>query len=360
MIFFISSIRNQNLISQVIHECNEKVLDQICMEHFNLSRYVTTNIQIIGSIEMILIDLTACEDSDDDIVHALESIRIVNDKIRIIIVDPTRYEGDAVLAKCFASGIYDLIVTDDNVEFKEDLKFSITHGRQYKDSTSFQNYIPYSEYEKKKKQKPDAEDVVIGLAGTHARIGVTHSMIVLANYLRKRGYLVAMIDVAENPSFTHIEYSFECEDRTDYFTLDGIDYYRNSNLDEIKGKGYNFILIDFGEYLKRDEKLYPECGIHFIIAGAKPWEVEHTTNVFQGTLEEELKEYHYYFNFVAEDLRDEIKSGMGILDSVHFLNYTEDPFNSYEIPDIETVICRYNEPDKNTDKKRRKGFLKKG
>lgn len=360
MIFFIASTKKQNLISQVIYECEEKIIDQVCAERFNLLRYVTSNISMIDSVDIMIVELTACENSEDDILQALESIRIMNDKIRIIVCDETRYEGDKLLAKCFATGIYDLIVTDDNVEFKEKLAYCITTGRKYKDSTEFQNYIPYGEYEAKRNQKPDAEDVEIGLAGTHARIGVTHSMIVLANHLRKKGYLVAMADMAKNPSFTYIESSFDCDVKKDYFTLDGIDYYRNPDLKNIKEKGYNFILIDFGEYLKRETESYALCDIHLIIAGAKPWEVEQTTNIFQDTLEEELKEYHYYFNFVSDDLKEEVKIGMGTLDSVHFLTYTEDPFNENEFPDIADIVKRYKEPTISGEKKKKKGFMKKG
>lgn len=359
MIYFVSSTKNQNLISQVIRECEENTIDQVCMDHFNLLRFVTANFAIIDSADIFLLDLTACEDTDEEIIQALENVRVMNDRIRIIILDATRYEGDAVFAKCFAAGIYDLIVTNDNVEVKEELKYCIKTGRKYKDALAFQTYVPYGEYEAKKNQKSDAEDVVIGLSGTHARIGVTHAMIVLANHLRKKGYLVALVDKSQNPSFSYIEDSFECERKELYFTLDGIDYYKESGLDEVKEKGYNFILIDFGEYIQRDIEIYESCDIQLVIAGAKPWEAEQTMNVFQATTEEELKEYHYYFNFVSEDLKDEVKSGMGVLSSVHFLPFLEDPFNTNDFPDFETIISRYNEPEINIEKKKKRGFFKK-
>lgn len=353
MIFFISSRKNQNLISQVIHECGESVIDNVCEDNLNLLHFVTANMSIIDSADILIFDLTACEDSDDDIVQALENIRVMNDKVRIIVVDATRYEGDAVLAKCFSAGIYDLIVTDDNVEFKESLEFSITKGRQYKDATEFRNYIPYAEYAEKKNRKPDAEDVVIGIAGTHARIGVTHAMIVLGNCLRKKGYLVAMLDYASNPSFSYIKNSFDCEEKEYGFVLDGMHYYMSSDMEDVKGKGYNFILADFGEYEKRDAEIYLKCDRQIIIAGAKPWEVEKTVNVFQDTTEENLKKYHYYFNFVADDLKDEVRTGMDVLKAVHFLEYAEDPFNAYDFPDIRDLICDYKEPEQVAEKKRK-------
>ena len=360
MIYFVAATKHQNLFNQVINDCGEKIIDHFCGDHFNFLKFVMANFPIVDSADVLLLDLTACEDSDEEIIQAFQNLKIMNDKIRIIVVDPDRYEGDEVLSKCFAAGIYDIIVTEDNVQLKEELSYCIRIGKKYKDSTEFQNYIPYSEYQEKKNQKPEAEDVLIGLAGTHERIGVTHSTIILANYLRKKGYLVALIDRAEKPTFMDIEESFDCESKKDFFTLDGVDYYRNGDVEEIKGKGYNFILIDFGEYLKRDLPLFEKCDLCLIIAGAKPWEVEKTTNVFQNTLEEELKEYHYYFNFVSEDLKEEVRAGMGILQSVHFLKYAEDPFNSFEFPDIDEIFKRYKEPVIEDDTKKRKGFLKKG
>lgn len=359
MIFFVSSTKNQNLFTQVIRECSEKIIDQICKDNFYLLPYVTTNMQIIDNAEIFLVDLTACDDSRDDLLQALKNIRVMNDSIRIIVVDTTRYEGDSLLSECFASGIYDLIVTSDNVELKAELAFCITTGKKYKDAANFQEYVPFNEYEAKINQKPDAEDVLIGLSGTHARIGVTHAMIVLANHLRKMGYLVAMVDKAQNPTFSCIQDSFDCEEQKDYFTLDGIDYYKEQDIQKLKMKGYNFILIDFGEYQKRDAS-YGECGIQIIIAGAKPWEVDKTFHVFQKSSEEKLKEYHYYFNFVSDDLKDEVRAGMDSLTSVHFLSYTEDPFNAEDFPDIEDIICRYSKPEPEPEKKKRKGFRKKG
>lgn len=359
MIFFVASTKNQNLFTQVIRECSEKIIDQICKDNFYLLPYVTTNMQIIDNAEIFLVDLTACDDSRDDLLQALKNIRVMNDSIRIIVVDTTRYEGDSLLSECFASGIYDLIVTSDNVELKAELAFCITTGKKYKDAANFQEYVPFSEYEAKVNKKPDAEDVLIGLSGTHARIGVTHAMIVLANHLRKMGYLVALVDKSQKPTFRSIQDSFDCEDQNEYFTLDGIDYYKEQELQKLKKKGYNFILIDYGEYLERDES-YGDCGIQIIIAGAKPWEVEKTFYVFQDTVEEKLKKYHYFFNFVADDLKDEVRSGMDNLKSVHFLTYAEDPFNSEDFPDIEDIIYEYSKPEPVPDKKKRKGFKKKG
>ena len=184
-------------------------------------------------------------------------------------------------------------------------------------------------------------------------------MIVLANHLRKMGYLVALVDKSQKPTFRSIQDSFDCEDQNEYFTLDGIDYYKEQELQKLQKKGYNFILIDYGEYLERDES-YGDCGIQIIIAGAKPWEVEKTFYVFQDTVEETLKKYHYFFNFVADDLKDEVRSGMDNLKSVHFLTYAEDPFNSEDFPDIEDIIYEYSKPEPVPDKKKRKGFKKKG
>ena len=105
MIFFVASTKNQNLFTQVIRECSEKIIDQICKDNFYLLPYVTTNMQIIDNAEIFLVDLTACDDSRDDLLQALKNIRVMNDSIRIIVVDTTRYEGDSLLSECFASGI---------------------------------------------------------------------------------------------------------------------------------------------------------------------------------------------------------------------------------------------------------------
>lgn len=352
MIYYISSTKYQNLLAQIIRESEESVLDYAETDRFELLSFVKSNMSIIDNLEILLIDLTACKDEDNGLVQAIENIRMVNNKIRLIVFDPTRYEGDKVLSKYFASGIYDIIVTDDNVQLKEELLSCIKSGREYKDATAFKDYVPYVEYQAKRNLKPDAEDIVIGLCGTHARIGVTHNLILLGNTLRKMGYLVALVDVSQNSSFSYIREEYDCLDKAECFSLDGMDYYSVPDINKIKGKGYNFILIDFGEYLKRDKEMFSYCDFRLIIAGVKPWEVGKTYNVFRDTLEEELKKYHYYFNFVSADMREDVRQGMGLLENIHFLKYVEDPFNSGVFPDIEDLTNRYNNPD--SDKKKRK------
>lgn len=351
MIFTITSPTNQSLILQTIKETG-KILDGLeCSTNLKLVEFTNKNLLNLSTVETLILDLAACVDDDKELLIAIENLKIVNDKLQVIIIDSTRYEGDFVLSKCFAMGYFDLIVTRDYVELKAELINSIQNGREYKDSVSFKEHIPL---DKIKSEKKIVNDVFIAISGTHSRIGVTHTSIIIANNLRCEGFLVALVEINEHLAFDEIEHSFEVEKKEGYYTLDGIDFYsieKSTEIEDIKKKGYNFIIIDFGEYQNRNKELFKECDLKLIIAGSKPWEANKTFNVFENTLVDELSIYHFYFNFTASDLREDVKEGMCNL-NIHFLDYSEDPFNTKKFPDFDIIFENYIDRESNTGKKR--------
>jgi hypothetical protein len=58
--------------------------------------------------------------------------------------------------------------------------------------------------------------------------------------------------------------------------------------------------------------------------------------------EESATSYHYYFNFSGSTAdRSAIKKSMEGLESIHFLENTEDPFTAQNFPDAESVLQKY-------------------
>ena len=86
MIFFAAATKHQNLINQVINECGEKTIDHVCGDRFNLLKFVNTNFAMLDSADLLILDLTVCEDTDEEIVQAIQNIRIMNENIRVIVV----------------------------------------------------------------------------------------------------------------------------------------------------------------------------------------------------------------------------------------------------------------------------------
>lgn len=101
----------------------------------------------------MIIDLGAVSDSDADIMTALETIRFVDDHIRLIILSGARPSGYAILHQCFLNGIYNLIEsTSDYIDLKNDIRKCITDdGMSYKDASVYRS--------EQKKQIKEVESV---------------------------------------------------------------------------------------------------------------------------------------------------------------------------------------------------------
>ena len=78
-------------------------------ENENFLEYIKKNNARISDYDAVIIDLGAVSDSDADIMTALETIRFVDDHIRLIILSGARPSGYAILHQCFLNGIYNLI-----------------------------------------------------------------------------------------------------------------------------------------------------------------------------------------------------------------------------------------------------------
>lgn len=357
MIFCIASNTYQQIISSAIKASEEILVGNECSNEFCLLKYVKDNITNFSGIDIFIVDTCALQDTDDDIIQAFEMLRIMDCNMRVIVLAANRYEGNALLMNCFRMSIYDIITTDDFLKIKEELRQCITLGKQYKDALQFKEFNPADGI---KEVKKNVNQIVIGVAGSETRIGVTHNTIVLVNHLRKKGYLVAIVEMNESDDFNKIRESFNEPIVADtYFSIKGIDYYLNSEnvLERVLEIPYNFIIVDFGNFEFCDKEIFNRSDVKIIIAGAKPWEIDNVNSIFKLSSEELLKEYHFCFNFVLEKSRADIRDGMGKLENVYFVDYVEDPFIQNDFPNAATILEEYL-PDEVTEQKEKTSFLK--
>lgn len=357
MIFYITSPTYKEIISSVIQE-NDNLLLGGCEEGEDILLYSyikQNNATSFSAIDTIIIDLNACADIDEKIIDALEMLRMTNDDIKIIILATMRHPGDALLTQCFQMAIYDIICTDDFLEIREELKYCITKGKLYKDALAFKS-ASKEQVVVKTEIKKTVNKVMIGFAGTQRRIGTTHNMLVLANWLRKKGYMVALAELNEHNAFTQIADNMDIRIAEDgNFTYNGIDFYPSvdqKKLATILGKAYNFIITDFGAFEECDRVSFNKSDVRIIVAGAKAWEMPSVKKFFGQVAElDTLKRYHYCFNLTPMALRADCKEGMGELNQVYFMEYTENPYVAYEFSGAEVILKEYM-PDKPVQQKK--------
>ncbi len=344
--YYITSTIYNQIITQTIQEAGYIVDGGECSADIYFLDFVKKNFARLSSIDELIIDLTALKDLDEEVLEALEILKVHYDTLRIVVLATNRVAGDELLKKCCQMSIYDLIVTDDYLAIRNELIYCLKEGKKYKDAMKYKEKpVGTSPAIVKTEVKQVVSKVLVGIASAGVRQGCTHNTIVLANYLRKQGYMVALAEMNSSGAFQKIQtdYDLQMYDNR-YFSMAGIDYYpatTDESLGNILAKSYNFILCDCGVFEEADLVTFGKCDVRIIIAGTKPWEIVSMNSVFEKCDETALKGYHFCFNFVPKPQQNDVKSGMGVLKNIWFLNYTEDPFSSYDFPGADIIFQNY-------------------
>lgn len=359
MVAYISSVKYNSIISSVVKEKDEIVAHNLINDHVNLYKYIQANVTLFTGYDYFIVDISAVDDVDDDIIKALEMYRTFNERTRIIIVSPNRRAGSELLAKIFSLGINNIAASFDQVELREELfKCMSESGKSFKEAIMFKDVSNTLNSELKEVKKL-VEKVTIGFASCQSRIGCTHNSIIMALSLRKKGYIVAIVEMCKSTTFNKIRNSFNKQLQNNYFSIDGLDFYPDADkhtLVEIKQKAYNFIIIDFGNYTDFENEEYYKCHEKIMIVGSKPWEIEHLSEFLSIYDDETLASIHYIFNFTPNVNHKEIKRNLKLQSGdklrAYFQDYTPDLFNTFSFKDLDRILNDYL-TDKNSKNKKR-------
>ena len=267
-------------------------------ENENFLEYIKKNNARISDYDAVIIDLGAVSDSDADIMTALETIRFLDDHIRLIILSGARPSGYAILHQCFLNGIYNLIEsTSDYIDLKNDIRKCITDdGMSYKDASVYR-----SEQKKQIKEVESVRRQKIKIRATQHRAGATHCAIMTAYTLRKSGYLVALADLSESRDYQSIMRSYDRDDSQGFFTLFDIDIYLS--MDTLVEQDYQFIVYDCGVHVNDID-----ADKNIIITGSKPWELIPLQRTLQAI--KDIDAYLFLFNYTDPELEEDVKNMM--------------------------------------------------
>lgn len=334
-----------NIIAVTLEENEQLVTFNVIEKGFDLLKFVKLKMSKIDEMDKFIIDIAACSNVSDEIIQALEQIRSLNDELRIIIISTERQVGDELLAKIFGLGINNIICTEDYGQIRSELIKCLNGGK------SFREALPFRDVKKeniiiKSSIKQTVEKIMIGVAGSEQKIGVTHNSIILANFLRKKGFMIALAEYKPNGelAFETIRNSFDEKLIENlYFTLGGIDYYENCDqkkMCQILSRAYNFIIVDFGEYNSCEKIEYHKCNERIMITGAEPWQVNKLDIIFD-ELSDKVNSINFCFNHVQDDLKKDVLEGMKPLEKVYFLKYSESSFDTNDFGGAEEFLKKY-------------------
>lgn len=355
MLFYIASQAYQQVVQQACEETDQIIVGSECGEEVYLLPMIK-DIQL-STLETIIIDLYGIKDTEEEICAAIDQIRLINSDTKIIILAPGMLEGTEILSKCFSMSIFDIVNSQDYMEIKDDLIYSMINGKQYRDSVRFKDIV---DFEALRNQPKIVDHVQIGVLGTQHRIGVTHHVIVLATTLRQMGFMVAVNNMSSSDAFEKMaeSYEYKSKDSDVLYNYRGIDYYNHAEDYQLSQKAYNFILYDFGDQSEANMLQYMEMDQKIVISGVKPWEDYFLNDFFQKCSVDALKEVIYCFNFCPDDLQRDVRSGMAELNTnTYFIDYQADPLESVGVPYMDVLEAAYVSAP-TPGKKRKKGKAK--
>lgn len=346
MVYVISSSKYLPMINKILEETDQPCAGKSIGEQQFFKKLVKENISVFEQADMLILDLTALADTDEELLQGIESIRIMDYKIRFILLAPLHKNGDKFLRECFYAGIYDIITADEYLEISRQLTQCILTGMRYKDALKFRD----SSTEDPVPKSPAVQKIIVGAAGTGRRMGCTHNSIVTANFLRQQNQMTAVLEMAPAKTFMTFCEAHKAKIFSEgYFSLNGVDFYPEctaERLTAISGKLYNFIILDFGSYHEADKVLFNKCDVRMIFSGTKPWELGGIEALFAEQEENVLKKYHFCFlGTTSGKLQKEIIEHMQPLENVWFPEYSENPFLTSHFPEGKEIFSAYLKQD---------------
>lgn len=335
MIYYIASDIYHQSIYSAIRENDEVILGQEINNHLEFLKFMKSNVSILPSdMDKFLLDLSAVDDNDADVLEAIKMFRMLHDHVRILIITE-RQAGDELLSNLFALGIWNIVATKDFLALKDELAVCLAVGKSFKDAVIFKEIR--KDIVTIREEKKLVNKVMLGVMGSQERIGTTHCSISLAVTLRKKGFLVALLEKNQSGDFEKIREGYGAKLFDNYFVMDGIDYYpavTQKTMIAIKEKSYNFIVMDYGCYENCDLESYFLTHEHFLITGSKPWELHNIAYFLTQYDDDTLMAFHFCFNLTDPANYNAIRKMMHLGEKknakelpVYFIDYNTDPFN---------------------------------
>lgn len=163
----------------------------------------------------------------------------------------------------------------------------------------------------------------IALVGTKAGVGVTHTGILIAEFLKeKMGARTAFLEMNHHGHMAELEklvYGYSSQ----FFSFHGVDYYKETEkekIDQLSIGSYDYLILDFGTQKKKEEELINQCDKKILIGNLNLWEWQEYVQAAKHFEMLSLGgEERYLVNFGEQKLVS--KMGKMLKRNVYFLGY---------------------------------------
>lgn len=153
MILYFVSYYHNSFIIDVVKSHGIPVFGGIVESKVSISEYIKRNLDNINQVDILFIDYSILEDTNDSIVETMKSIRLIYPQMKIIFFASELTQGDELLNDVIEAGIYDIITKnnttlDDMNYFRQQMQVCL-QGKHIED---VQQYIVATEENPKAKR----------------------------------------------------------------------------------------------------------------------------------------------------------------------------------------------------------------
>lgn len=119
---------------------------------------------------------------------------------------------------------------------------------------------------------------MIVIAGVAPGVGVTHTAILLGNYLRRLRLKVAIVEGNPSGAFSRLEESFEGSSyealEGQQFSIKRVDYYKSysaQTMGEVENTNYDVIIIDVGHQARSFKQVFKLADYPMVVGQSVDW-----------------------------------------------------------------------------------------
>ena len=321
MLLYVTSSDYVNQFDRVLTE--NQVVKKMVGEYF-LRELLLNDLKSLGHFEKVIIDLTACMDTEEEFLDALESFAAISGST-LIIYGPETEVGSRLIKELIGREIYNIIIGKDYDRFQKEAEKILTTGYSKEDAIRLLG-------EAVRRGEPVKEQTrfsfvckgkQITFTGNGEGVGTTAAALQLAYNFTRKSAKVAVVFFNKDEKLKEIAQYYGLKERKELF-------YEKENLlllsssvpvsDELES--CNFIILDIGAFSEEKRSVLKRSDKNFIVTYSKPWDFR--------KLEEmgiEKKEAVYLFRAAEEDKQAIIRRQMG-KEEIYFLDYAPSYFDA--------------------------------
>jgi len=121
--------------------------------------------------------------------------------------------------------------------------------------------------------------ILVAVMGVESKVGSTHQSILIANYLKRKGYSVGLVEANSSSDFTSIENAYEgtqdFKSNNIHFSIEGVEYYKNNNkldINHLITAGHDYLILDIGSFEESDwSKEFYRASVNIVLGAGSEW-----------------------------------------------------------------------------------------